>query len=320
MTSHAPLATHGLRVRLFGIDAAEASFDRRGFTASDQAARRRLELCGRTFVTGYRAALAQPAPASLARTLDGVDLETRGFAYEGAAMALALLDQLEVWRRSSRLRAFIAGPAAPHVYMAHVGAGWALARLRRGPGAARRLDPLLGWLAVDGYGFHQGYFAPERHLIAHRVPARFGGYARRALDQGLGRSVWFAIGANPAGAAAAARRFPPARRPDVWSGVGLAAAYAGPATPDGLALLRDAAGKDAIELAQGAAFAAAARAHAGNPAVHTELACRLLAGRSASEAAALTTLARRDLPPDGAVPAYEVWRARLRAALAEAHG
>jgi enediyne biosynthesis protein E3 len=318
MTSDAPLAAAALRVRLFGIDAAEASFARRGFSASDEAARERLELCGRTFVGGYRAGLRHPAPAALGRVLDEVELEVRGFAYEGASMALALLDQLELWRRASRLRAFVAGPAAGHVYMAHVGAGWALARLRRRPRKALALHPLLGWLAVDGYGFHQGYFAPERHLAEHRVPARFGGYAARAFDQGLGRSLWFATGAGPARAVDAALRFPSVRRRDVWSGLGLAAAYAGPASPHGLELLRAAAGRDALHLAQGAAFAAAARAHAGNPAVHTDLACRVLAGRTAAEAEALVTAARRELPFGGAEPAYEVWRSRLRSMLAEA--
>ena len=56
-------------------------------------------------------------------------------------------------------RSFLAGPGAAHTYMVHVGAGWALAQLRRRVDRAlARLDPLLGWLAVDGYGFHQGYF------------------------------------------------------------------------------------------------------------------------------------------------------------------
>jgi enediyne biosynthesis protein E3 len=319
MTSEAPPAPpRALRVRLFGIDASEASFARRGFAAYDDAARERLELCGRTFVTGYRAGLAQPEPTRLTQVLDEIDAETRGFAYEGAAMALALLDQLEIWRRRSRLRAFIAGPARAHVYMAHVGAGWALARLRRRPRAARALDPLLGWLAVDGYGFHEGYFDPARRLVEQRVPSGFTGYARRAFDQGLGRSLWFAVGASPCRAAAAVRRFPSQRRPDVWSGVGLAAAYAGPASPDGLALLRTAAGSDAVQLAQGAAFAAAARDHAGNPAAHTALACRVLAGCSATAAAELTIASRRDLPADVTEPAYEVWRARLRVALQDA--
>jgi len=59
-------------------------------------------------------------------------------------------------------------------------------------------------------------------------------------------------------------------------------------------------------------FAAAARERAGNPADHTELACRLLAGVSGHEAGELAEGARRDLPRDGDEPAYEAWRARVR--------
>lgn len=90
----------------------------------------------------------------------------------------------------------------------------------------------------------------------------------------------------------------------MWSGIGLAATYAGGATPAALEDLRAAGRGYARQLGQGAAFAAAARERAGNPTAHTELGCRVLTGRSA------------DLPPDGAVPRYEHWRARIRDSLA----
>lgn len=305
-----------LRVRALGIAPEEASFARRGFAATDPVAQARLELVGRTFIGGYRAALAADEPAALGERLDRVDAELRGFAYEGAAMALALLDQLVPVRR--RLAAFVAGPAEPHVYMAHVGAGWAMARLRRGPRALRRLDPLLRWLALDGYGFHAGYFAPRRHLAERRVPMRLTGYAARAFDQGLGRSSWFATGGDAGRAAAAIARFPAWRRPDLWSGLALAVTYAGPVTDRTLLVLRAAGAAHARHLAQGAAFAAAAREHAGNPAAHTELACRALAGMPCRDAAAVVVAARERLPRDGAEPAYEAWRARVRTAATEA--
>jgi hypothetical protein len=304
-------ATHRLRVRVLGIDPTEASFARRGFTSSDPDTRSRLELVGRTFIHGYRAGLAE---TELTLRLDSVESELRGFAYEGAAMALALIDRLEPWR--TRHGAFIAGPASAHVYMAHVGAGWAAARLRRGPAALRGLHPLLRWLVLDGYGFHEGYFRPTRYLLQHRVPRGFAGYPGRAFDQGLGRSLWFATSAEPDRAATAVGRFSPARQPDLWSGLGLAAAYAGPVSTESIGRLRERGGRHVAHLAQGAAFAAAARDRAGNPSTQTELACRRLAGCTATEASAHVDRARCNLPADGQVPAYEVWRARLRAALA----
>jgi hypothetical protein len=306
-----------LRLRVLGIEADEVSFERRGYPLVP-ATRSRLEEVGRAFVHGYRAALADDKADALERALAPVDGELRGFAYEGAAMGVTLRDLLAPWR-SSRLARLLAGPGRPHVYMVHVGAGWALARMRRRPRVTMRLDPLLRWLALDGFGFHQGYFQPARHIDAGVRPRGFAGYAARAFDQGLGRSLWFVTAAQPGAIADAIDRFDEVRRPDLWSGVALAATYAGAADVRTLELLAAAGAHYGGQMAQGAAFAAAAREHAGNPAVHTELACRTLAGGlSAREAAELTDAAARSLPADGSVPAYEVWRERLRTAIADA--
>src|SRR6185503_18765465 len=108
-----------------------------------------------------------------------------------------LLDRLRLTRR--RFADFVSGPGASHVYMLYVGAGWAIARLpwlRSNPDRAiRHFDPLLGWLAVDGYGFHEGYFHWPESIDRRRLPRGLSGYARCAFDQGLGRSLWFVEGA-----------------------------------------------------------------------------------------------------------------------------
>ena len=67
-------------------------------------------------------------------------------------------------------------------------------------------------------------------------------------------------------------------------------------------------------------FAAAARGHAGNPAAHTDLACKVLTGLSSHRAAELTDAAARSLRENGVAPSYEVWRRRLRTALADTAG
>src|ERR1041385_5055218 len=141
-----------VRRRFLGLSTTEASFARRGFSAREEKSRERLEHIGVTFLTGYHAALEETGPVSLARRLGTVDAEFRGFAFEGAAMGLALLDCFTPWRKD-RWRTFTERYAEPHVYMMHVGLGWALARLRRGVTPYLvQLDPLLGWLVVDGYG------------------------------------------------------------------------------------------------------------------------------------------------------------------------
>src|SRR5579872_1693541 len=111
-----------LRRSLLGISVQETTFARRGFRGGDAGARERLEAIGRVFLRGYHAALEDDRLEPLALRLNGVEAEMRGFAFEGAAMGLALLDTLTPWRRS-RFARFLAGPGAPHVYMAHVGAG-----------------------------------------------------------------------------------------------------------------------------------------------------------------------------------------------------
>ncbi len=87
-------------------------------------------------------------------------------------------------------------------------------RCRLGPGpaaasdVARRhrglTDPLLTWLALDGYGFHQAYFKTDE-TYGTRDEAGFPwpvhdvtGYAHHAIDQGVGRATWFVEGADPA--------------------------------------------------------------------------------------------------------------------------
>src|SRR5262245_34302210 len=201
-----------LRRLIFGISPDEATFRKRGFHSSDEQSRAHLEKIGCVFLDGYHLALEESNILALGSRLDETEPLFRGFAFEGAAMALAILDCLTPWKRN-RLRTFVEGPAANHLYMAYVGAGWAMARLRRNiDRALQDLDPLLGWLAVDGYGFHEGYFDSISTIRRRKVPRRFSGYSLRAFDQGLGRSLWFVRGADVRGISETIAEFEPARR------------------------------------------------------------------------------------------------------------
>lgn len=305
-----------VRRMILGISPREARVSRRGFRCTDASVADRLERIGRTFIAGTDAALAAGDPEAVSSSLDAIDmnLELRGFAFEGAAMAFALLDRLLPWgRRGDRWRRFLEGAGAPHAYMVHVGAGWARARLGgRTDSWLADADPLLRWLVVDGWGFHEGYFHFPRRVDAHEVPRGLAGYAVRAFDQGLGRSLWFVEGASSERIARTIGGFTAARRSDLWSGVGLACAYAGGVDRAAVLALLEASGSHAVALAQGVAFAATARSRAGNAAPCTDLACEVLVGTSASDAVRATLDAARDLPPDGAEPAYEAWRRRVR--------
>jgi len=305
-----------LRRTLFGISEREALFSRRGFPAQTDA-RPYLEKIGATFILGYNGALARMSNGSLVETLSRVDREMSGFAYEGAAMAMALLDMLTPWNRR-RLDGFLSGPGEKHYYMVHIGAGWALARLKRSvPGYLQNRHPVYRWLVMDGFGFHQGYFRWRQYVEERRPEPGLSGYAARAFDQGLGRALWFVCGADVDQAVERVSAFPERRRADLYSGIGLAVTYAGKPTAAELGRLRALAQPYQKELAQGAAFAAKARERAGIPAAHTELACRELCGLSAARAATLSDRALADLPQDGDIPAYEIWRTRLRNMIAE---
>lgn len=302
-----------VRKRLFGISLEEVSFLRRGFLQTEPLLQKYLEQIGGVFIHGYHAALKETNFEDLSTELDEVDHNLVGFAYEGAAMALALLDQITFWNKR-RLGSFLKGPGAPHAYMVHVGAGWALARLRRRvAGPLKRLDPLLGWLVVDGYGFHEGYFHWSKAVNGQKVPRHISGYARRVFDQGLGRSLWFVNGADVARIPLTIADFDQSRRADLWSGVGLACAYAGGVDRVAVEQLRETANGYQAQLAQGAAFAAKARQRAGNPVAHTALACEVLCGLSADAAAALTDSVLKNLPIDAPIPDYELWRQRVQA-------
>lgn len=305
--------TGRLRRSLFGISLAETTFAKRGFYRGDRCAQEKLELIGRTFVQGYHAALTDDRFEVLVPCLQTIDAEFRGFAFEGAAMGLALLDYFPPRKR--RLDAFLHGPGANHIYMLHVGAGWTLGRLpRSSTKLIEQFDPLLGWLVLDGYGFHEGFFS-WRRFIQDQEPPRLSGYALQAFDQGLGRSLWFVKGADTSQIIACIDTFPPFRQSDLWSGVGLACAYAGGVEREVIQALSDGAGKYRLHLAQGAAFAAKARQLAGNPVVHTDRACEIFSGHSCDEAVRITDESLRNLPQGQ--QSYEMWRLRVRSQLAE---
>lgn len=301
-----------LRRQILGISPEETDFGKRGFRGGDKQARARLERIGATFLEGYHAALETDAD-KLGPRLNTIEAEWRGFAFEGAAMGLAIIDFMTPWQ-AGRLRAFLAGAGADHTYMIHVGAGWAMARLPVRPGRFRkRLDPLLGWLALDGYGFHEGYFGGPGYFAAQRKPARLDGYSARVFDQGLGRSLWFVEGTEVRAIAATIAAFPESRQADLWSGVGLACAYAGGQDRPNLEALRELAGRFQPQLAQGAAFAAKARQRADNLVPHTDLACQVMCGVSATAAARVTDVTLQALAAETPGPDYEMWRQRIQA-------
>jgi enediyne biosynthesis protein E3 len=301
----------GFLYPLLKIDSREAEFSRRGFQCSQPAVQAHLERVGRTFLQGYQAALREPDQRQLAAHLNEIEIEYQGFTYEGAAMAMALLDGITPWQQ--RFSRFAAGAGEHHIYMLHVGAGWACARLpwlrRRIESRIRRFHPVLGWLVIDGYGFHEGYFH-WNSALRPKIEA-LSQEARHVFYQGLGRSLWFVKGADASEIARTIASFAPQYHADAWSGIGIACAYAGGTNRAEMEKLSSGAAPFGAALAQGAAFAAKARLRAGNLTNHTEIVCQLFCGMSAEKAAGLCDETLNQVDIHHSCP-YQDWRELLQ--------
>jgi hypothetical protein len=112
--------------------------------------------------------------------------------------------------------------------------------------------------------------------------------------------------------AAAVGKFPEPRRADLWSGVGLAATFAGGSDQNGLGKLRRASGEYYDELALGVVFAVKARTYSSYVPAHTHLAAGVLIDLSVQGAQNLADRTEQADGEDGPEPAYELWRQRIR--------
>jgi len=301
-----------IRKAIFGLSPDETKFRKRGFICDSESIRLHLERVGAAFAFGYNAALASDDTENLCRILENEALFFRGFAYEGAAMACAILDGVRVWG-GQHWNELLEASGHAHLYMLYVGKGWAWARLPFSVmKAIERSDPLYRWLAVDGYGFHEGYFNWQKYVVRQERPKNLSGYALKAFDQGLGRSLWFSQGAMPTRVAISMSRFPEGRRNDLWAGVGLACGYAGGVDDNTICELIRLSDAYLKALSQGAAFAAEARMRAKNLATWSPRLIELLCGRPLMDVVGIVRHTRQHLSKDEFPCAYEQWRSALQ--------
>ncbi|MFI5781304.1 DUF1702 family protein [Nocardia sp. NPDC051570] len=301
----------------------DMKFAVRGFPVVANDVGRRYEGVSRAVLEGFEYGADIADPDLVARRLEWVDPYYRSLAYEGAVAAMTMRDLL-MFGRTAHAEAFVRGHGEPHSLMAYVGFGLVMSRMPRWmwERALPRFDsnPLVGnlsWLAVDGYAFDRAFFDPRRWILGRRrAPQRrwegFPEYFPRAFDQGIGRAISFYHGGDFEAIAATANTFEADRLGDVWSGIGAAAAYlGGPIRPE-LEKLMQSAGIYAPELAVGAVMAIKARHYSGFVPGNTELAAEVLCGGTVAELATLAETAA-ELPTEPLeIPAYELWRRRIR--------
>src|SRR5262245_44560426 len=301
------------------------SFAERGFPGADSPSATRLEAVPQSVICGFEWGIEHRTLWDVERRLETVAPELRGFAYEGAAMAYTVRDAMAGGRGvkpGSRTRALLDGPGEPHIFLTYIGIGFAMARLPRPlwrtvlpelPNSP--YHPTMSWLAVDGYGFDRAYFDTRRIVDEQRIPKPYPwagapDYFPRAVDQGIGRALWFIHGARVDEVADAVGRFAPHRQADLWSGVGLAATFAGGASRTELVRLRSSCGAYVPEVALGSVFAVKARTYAGHLPDHSEIAAEALTGLDVGVLVGLadSTAVEPDATGPGGSPAYELWR------------
>ncbi|HEY3748902.1 MAG TPA: DUF1702 family protein [Pseudonocardiaceae bacterium] len=301
----------------------DVTFAGRGFAVNPTDATRAMEAVPRAVVIGFEWGIDGGNLKELARRLDTVDPELRGFAYEGATMALTIKDSTG----GHRTKELLDGPGQPHLLLSYIGIGFAMARLPRPlwkkilPDLQPSLfHPTMSWLCVDGYGFDLAYFHTHKWVDEQRRPEPYpwlghSEYFLRAVDQGIGRALWFIHGGVPDAVTDAVARFAEERQGDLWSGVGLAATFAGGCTTEGLLKLREAAGQHRANLGLGSVFASTARTAASFVPEHSAEALLALAGVSAEDAVLIAATTHPNPDEQRTEPHYEAWRAAIRAEL-----
>ena len=308
---------------------ADVRFTKRGFDTDDAVAQDRLEFSAFQLLLGYEFGVEQKDQDELVLRLESVQREYRGFVYEGAVMGLALRDALSPAPGNRITESFMAGPdfdSAPgskHIFMGYIGIGFTLAHLpkmlwkRALPDYTKLADyPAMRWMVMDGYGFHQAYFHHRKYVDGQYVGRGYPGwdpdpYTNHAIDQGIGRAMWFVYGANVNKLIAAINRFPESRQADLFSGAGVAASYAGGVGEEELEILLKAAGRFRPDLSQGSVFAVRARVVSDTLTPHNELAAQVLCGCTAQEANEIGAVENPVLADGDSGAVYELYRQRI---------
>jgi enediyne biosynthesis protein E3 len=274
-----------IRKLILGLPITEAEFKIRGFEVGFPA-QERLELVAKTVVNGYNVALENGLSKNLSVNITQVTNELVGFFHEGVAMGLYTLDLFSISNKN-RLDEFINGVGKQHAYMSYIGAGIASAIFRNNSfeSFASKANSEGESLFLNGVGFYNAYFKPQKTLINMFVPRSVMNnkpYFLEGYDNGIGRAVWFYNSGEPLKIAETVSRFPEKRKGAVWAGIGLAATYAGGVSKEKIYQLKELAGVHAYRLGEGSFLATHTRQMAGNP--HQEDSTeRILTGRSSIE-------------------------------------
>ncbi len=278
-----------------------------------------------TVALGFEQAMTATTIGQLHTRLSLMRSEHLGFAYEGATMASTITDLARPGRSRWTVQV-MSGPGSAHLFLNYIGIGFAMARLPRAawpnvlpPLPASSYHPALSWLAVDGCGFDWAFFDPARWITRQEVPDPYPwlgedpAFFPHVIDQGIGRALWFVAAGDLPTVTGLVTSFPTHRHLDLWSGVGLAATFAGGVHNGDLRQIR---GQARLEAGIGAALAAKARHTAGLVPEHTAVAAARLTGLNVEHLVQVVDSFDPTVRETG-TPVYRAWRDHIRSALSD---
>ncbi|GAA3648142.1 DUF1702 family protein [Flavivirga jejuensis] len=244
----------------------EANFSVRKFEEGHEA-QSRLEMVAKTVVNGYNTTVEHGLNDDLRAISQSISNELSGFFHEGIGMGLYALDLVSL-RNKNRFWNYIIEKDKKHEYMSYIGAGLTCGVFNSSyEKLIDKIDPMSGPLVLDGVGFYYAMFKTKKTITNFYVPKKIksNDFYLERYDNGLGRALWFYNSGEPKKIKNTINTFPKERRANIWSGIGLAAAYAGGISNDKIPKLKSSSGIYQIMLAQGALLAAHTRYTAGNP-------------------------------------------------------
>ena len=215
--------------------------------------------------------------------LESTDIEFRSIAYESASMSIALED-LKQGDALTNWFHFLNEAASAHATQVHVGLGWAFAQQLKNPIAyLSELNPMMRYRVLDGYGYYEGIFRRRRSIINHLKLNVEDAVASGAVDQGIGRSIWYLNKGIIDHAKNMIEGFAVERHKDLWRGLGIAIAYVGGCDEEMLQKVFSKADLFKTQLATGAVMALASRNAAKYISSDTELSCKIFCNKTADE-------------------------------------
>lgn len=242
--------------------------------------------------------------------LESTDIEFRSIAYESASMSIALEDLKQGEQLTNWLQ-FLNEVASHHATQVHVGLGWAFSQTLKNPIVyLPELNPMMRYRVLDGYGYYEGIFRRRRSIINHLKLQVEDTIASSALDQGIGRSIWYLNKGNIADAKAMIEGFAVERHKDLWRGLGIAIAYVGGCNEETLQEIFTKADSYKTQLTTGAVMALVSRDAAKYITADTELVCNVWCKQIPEQILEINCCIKSELDLSAA-DAYSNWLSEL---------